>query len=114
MWQQGLGALLACCIAGWSTWLWQRDGRMLLLLLITLSCHQRDMDVIGGAEWRLTLSRMRFNCSGVLFVDRLARHAPEWRVSLQANQAAPSYAPGMTTSIWAVDVRDPYAVVREA
>ena len=81
-WQQGLGQLLAClAAAGLVAWLWQRDGRLVLLLLFSaLIPFSVTWTVLGGAEWRLTLFAYPFQLLAAFWlVEQLARHAPAWR-----------------------------------
>ena len=118
MWRQGLGPLLAClAIAGLVAWLWQRDGRMLLLLLLSaLVPFSVTWTVIGGAEWRLTLFAYAFQLLAAFwFVDRLARRAPQWRSLTRRQIRQPLLTLLALTTVFAGwTYAMPYAVVREA
>jgi 4-amino-4-deoxy-L-arabinose transferase-like glycosyltransferase len=117
-WLPGLGRLLACLsIAGLVAWLWQREGRLLLLMLLgALVPFSVTWTVIGGAEWRLTLFAYAFQLLAAFWVvDKAVRHAPLLRTLTPRQVLKPIFAVlGIMTVFAGWTYAMPYAVVREA
>ena len=117
-WQQGLGQLLAClAAAGLVVWLWQRDGRLILLMFVSaLIPFSVTWTVRGGAEWRLTLFAYPFQLLAAFWlVEQLARRAPAWRSLTRRQILQPALTVLALTTLfagWALAM--PYAIMREA
>lgn len=78
VWWEWLGVGLACfAVAGLTGWLWSRDGRLLLLMLLCgLMPFSVTWTVPGGAEWRLTLFAYAFQLLAAFWMlDWLIRSA---------------------------------------
>ncbi len=118
-WLPGLGRVLSwLAIAGMIGWLQQREGRLLLCMLLgSLIPFSATWTVRGGAEWRLTFFAYSFYLVAAFWcVERLIRLAlaPNRKLALRK-----AVGPAVTFAVIAAagaawTFLMPYAVVRES
>jgi len=117
-WRSGLGRLLAAlAIGGLIAWLWQPDGRLLLLMLVcALAPFSVTWTVIGGAEWRLTFFSYAFELLAAFwFLEMLVRRAPRFWTLTRPQILKPLVVVSALVTVFAAwTFAMPYAVVREA
>ncbi len=124
-WIPGTRALLSwLSIIGMLRWVFQRDGRLMLIILVgSLVPYALTWNVAGGSEWRFTMHvyplYLTASMSGVAFCYQLAigfRRRP-WRDHIQSFRHQLVYA-GAVTALAAVATTAylvlPWFVVREA
>jgi hypothetical protein len=116
--RSGLGRLLAAlAIGGLIAWLWQPDGRLLLLMLVcALAPFSVTWTVIGGAEWRLTFFSYAFELLAAFwFLEMLVRRAPRFWTLTRPQILKPLVVVSALVTVFAAwTFAMPYAVVREA
>jgi hypothetical protein len=117
-WRPGLGRVLAwLALGGMFAWLWQREGRLVLVMFLSsLIPFSATWTVRGGAEWRLTLFAYSFYLvAGFWLLDRAARHARDWRAAFDRRALRPlgaGLAIILLAAAWTWGM--PYAIVRES
>lgn len=116
-WVSGAGnALAVLAIAGLTAWLWSRDGRLLLLMLLSaLIPFSVTWTVLGGAEWRLTFFVYAFELLAAFWlVDRGFRRRREWPALFHASALRRLAAVATIAAIFVMwTYAAPYAIARE-
>ncbi|MES1255559.1 MAG: hypothetical protein ABUS56_08125, partial [Acidobacteriota bacterium] len=126
-WQPGLGRLLSWfSVAGLVAWLWQRSGRLLLLVLGgSLVPYMLTWVVPGGGEWRFTLHAYPFYLLAAFWMmewlvsaarTALGRGAPATLAAIPRQQALVTTAVLAALALAAVGwtFAMPYLIARES